>query len=131
MKTPSLLRACLFAAVFLTAANLFAAAPVNTTKKETPRGEPAPLPAPAEAKSLAVYPQTLSLSGIDAASQLLITATLNKGGLQDLSADVQYETVPNGIVRVTSTGRVLPIANGKVELTARYGDKSAKLSVTT
>ncbi|HEY7308380.1 MAG TPA: DUF1549 domain-containing protein, partial [Gemmataceae bacterium] len=54
---------------------------------------------------------------------------LQSGQVQDLSGDVKYETANPKIVRVSSTGRVLPLANGTTEITAVYGDKSVKVPV--
>jgi hypothetical protein len=89
------------------------------------------LPAPGEIKSLAIHPNRIALKGIDDAKQLVLTAELLNGQLQDLSGDVKYETANPKIVRVTSTGRVLPLANGATEITAVFGDKSVKVPVTT
>jgi hypothetical protein len=88
------------------------------------------LPAPGEIKSLSIHPTRIALKGIDDAQQLVLTALLHNDQLQDLSGDVRYETADKRIVRVTSTGRVLPLANGATEITAVYGDKSIKVPVT-
>ena len=44
---------------------------------------------------------------------------------------MQYEIKDAKLVRITSTGRVLPLADGATEITALYGDKSIKISVKT
>jgi hypothetical protein len=88
------------------------------------------LPAPGDIKSLHIHPNRIALKGIDDAQQLVLTAELINGQLQDLSGDVKYETANPKIVRVTSTGRVLPLANGATEITAVYGDKTITVPVT-
>ena len=105
----------------------------DTPKKERQPAkiEQTPLPTPNEIKSLAVYPATVDLKGVDSAQQLIVTATLRDGREQDLSGDVSYDVKDAKLVRVTSTGRVLPLADGATEITALYGDKTVKVSVKT
>jgi hypothetical protein len=81
-------------------------------------------------KSLEAYPTKIALTGGDDAQQLVLTATLINGQLQDLSGDVQYAVADAKIVRVTSAGRVIPLANGATEITARFGDKVVKVPVS-
>jgi hypothetical protein len=88
------------------------------------------LPKPSEVRELAAHPEKIALKGGDDAQQLVITATVNDGHLQDLSTDIKYEVGDNKIVRVTSTGRVIPLANGRTEITAVYGDKRVHVPVT-
>src|SRR5262249_52872213 len=40
-----------------------------------------------------------------------------------------YEVGDANVVRVTSAGRVVPLANGATEVTARYGERSIKVAV--
>jgi hypothetical protein len=99
--------------------------------KEPDKFENVPLPKPAEIKSLTVNPTQIALKGIDDAQQLVLTAEVPGGQLQDLTADVRYEAADKKVVRVTSTGRVIPLANGATEITAAYGDKVVKVPVAT
>jgi hypothetical protein len=98
--------------------------------KDTPRSDGVALPKPTEVQSLAAYPNTVTLKGLDDARQLVLTATLVDGRLQDLSGDVKYDVADVKVARVTTTGRVLPVGNGTTEITATYGDKTIKLPVT-
>src|SRR6476620_12146626 len=95
---------------------------------DVPKAPPPPdavaLPKPADVKGLAVYPTQVTLSGMDDAAQLVVTATLNDGRLQDLSGDVEYAVADTKVARVLPGGRVLPLANGSTQLVARFGDKS-------
>src|SRR4051794_35433068 len=70
------------------------------------------LPKPADVQALAVYPTQLTIRGMDDAAQLVVTATLKDGRLQDLSGDVEYAVADGTTARVLATGRVLPLANG-------------------
>ncbi|MGH7224493.1 MAG: Ig-like domain-containing protein, partial [Gemmataceae bacterium] len=97
--------------------------------KEPDKLENVPLPKAGEIKSFTVHPTRIALKGIDDAQQLLLTAELLNGQLQDLTADVKYEVADKKVVRVTSTGRVVPLANGATEVTAVYGDKVVKVAV--
>src|SRR5262245_22074220 len=60
------------------------------------------LPKPAEVQSLAVQPQKVALKGLDDAWQLVVTANLAGGKLQDLSGDVQYAVADPKVAKVTS-----------------------------
>ena len=99
--------------------------------KDGPKLEPLVLPKPAEVQTFAVYPDKIALKSADDAQQLILTAALAGGRLQDLTGDVKYEVADDKIVRVTPTGRVMPLANGATEITAVYGDKTVKVPVTT
>src|SRR5262245_30693729 len=85
------------------------------------------LPTPAEVQSVASTPTKITLKGIDDAAQIVVTANLTGGKLQDLSSAVKYEIADAKVARVTDSGRVLPLANGTTEITARYGDKAVKI----
>jgi hypothetical protein len=98
--------------------------------KEPAKLDSVALPKPGEVKSLAVQPPRIALKGSDDAQQLVLTAELLGGRLQDLTGDVKYEVADKKIARVTSTGRVIPLANGATEITAAYGDKVVKVPVT-
>jgi hypothetical protein len=97
--------------------------------KEPAKTDAIVLPKPADVQSLAVAPTAITLKGSDDAQQLVVTATLADGRLQDLSTDIKYEVADNKIARVTSTGRVIPLANGRTEITATFGDKLVKVPV--
>src|SRR5262245_49366354 len=97
--------------------------------KKPVKGDGVALPAPAEVQSLAASPADVTLKGLDDSYQLIVTAALGGGRLQDLSGDVRYEVADAGIVRVTTAGRVLPVANGSTKVTARYGDKQVTVAV--
>src|SRR5690242_18436887 len=87
------------------------------------------LPKPADVQKLEVYPTKIALKGGDDAQQLILTATVGNK-LQDLTLDVKYEPADAKVVRVTSGGRVIPLANGSTEVTVTYGDKSVKVPVS-
>jgi hypothetical protein len=88
------------------------------------------LPKPSDVQSLAVYPTQIHLKSSDAAQQLIITATLAGGRLQDLTSDVTY-SADDKTVRITSSGRVTPLANGTTTVTVSYGPKAVTVPVTT
>jgi hypothetical protein len=91
----------------------------------------APLPAAGDIKSLAVYPGKVELTGSDSAAQLIVTATLADGRLVDLTHDVAYSVGDGKSATVLSTGRVLPRANGRTEIVATFGDKTARAPLET
>src|SRR5262249_1176297 len=79
---------------------------------------------------LTAQPTKIALKGRDDAWQLVISAALPGGRLQDLSGDVKYTVANPSVAKVTESGRVLPLANGSTEVTAVYGDKTVKVPVT-
>jgi hypothetical protein len=98
--------------------------------KDAPKTDEVVLPKPAEVASLASNPAKIALKGMDDAQQIVITATLQGNRLQDLSGDVKYEVADPKVARVSTSGRVMPLANGSTEITATYGDKSVKVTVS-
>jgi hypothetical protein len=91
--------------------------------------EPAPPPGPADVTKISIQPSEIALKGGDSSQQLIVTATLKDGRLYDLTGEAQYEAAAK-TVRVTTTGRVLPLASGKSEVRVRYGELRASVPVT-
>src|SRR5262249_55559226 len=87
------------------------------------------LPAPALVTQLQISPTTaIKLTGSDESRQLIVTGMLSTGQ-QDLTGDVKYEVADATIGRVRNAGRVMPLANGKTSITARYGPLTANVDV--
>jgi hypothetical protein len=95
------------------------------------RAADAPLPEPGDVRSLAIHPSKVSLQGSDAASQLIVTATLADGRLVDLTHDVAYAVADGKSAMVLPSGRVLPRENGTTEVVATFGNKSARAPLET
>jgi hypothetical protein len=102
----------------------------NGEKKTTAPAE-AVIPGPVEVQNVAIHPATVALKGEDDSKQLIVTGTLAGARLQDLTGDVKYEVADPKVVRVTASGRVIPLADGRTEITARYGNHSIRVPVTT
>ncbi len=117
-----------FAAIACSGGRLYAGDPYKPTSAP---GELTPMPTPVQVQTLAAYPSQIKLKGSDDAQQLVLTAGLAENQQQDLSADVKYEVADPKIVRVTSSGRVVPLADGRTEITATYGPKTVKIPVLT
>jgi hypothetical protein len=98
--------------------------------KDAARAELPALPKPADVQALAVHPAAVALRSGDDAQQLVLTATLSGGRLLDLTSDVKYAVADPKVARVTPAGRVIPLANGSTTVTAAYGDKVVKVSVS-
>ena len=94
------------------------------------RADEVVLPKPAEVASLAANPAKIALKGLDDAQQVIITAALSGNRAQDLSGDVKFEVADPKVARVSTSGRVVPLANGSTEITATYGDKTIKVPVS-
>src|SRR5438105_9934857 len=63
--------------------------------------------------------QVLRLRGADARQQLLVTASFSTGALRDYTREVSYQTFPAGVIQVSKTGRVTPLAEGTATITAK------------
>jgi hypothetical protein len=75
----------------------------------------------------------VTVSGRDAAQQLVISGQYDSGQIRDLSRKATYEVSPAGIVSVDSTGLITPIAEGEatVHVAAEPGiDGNIKVKVT-
>jgi hypothetical protein len=97
--------------------------------KEVVRTDSAPLPKPAEVQGLDCYPSQIMLKGIDDAGQLIVTANLSGERLQDLTSEVKYEVADSKVARITTSGRIIPLANGSTDIVARFGQKSVKATI--
>jgi hypothetical protein len=82
---------------------------------------------PADVKTVAVYPEKLSLTGSDDAAQLIVTATLNDGRLADLTHDSQYTVADGKSAAVLAGGRIVPRGNGTTEVVVAFGGKSVRV----
>src|SRR5437867_4204495 len=80
--------------------------------------------------AIAPYPPVLKLRGTDDAPQLLITGKRADGRDVDLTAAATYTATDAKVVRITSEGRVYPLANGSTEITASVNGLSVKVAVT-
>ena len=60
------------------------------------------------------------LQGTDSRQQLVVTGEYDSGQRNDLTRDVFYESSPPGVVSVSSTGLVMPLANGQAEIKASH-----------
>jgi hypothetical protein len=128
--TPIRWPALLALAALACAADLLRAGDLYPAKGLAPT-EGIALPRPTEVQTIATYPTQITLKGLDDSCQLILTAALVNGRLQDLSGDVKYHVADTKVARVTTTGRVVPAGNGSTEITATYGDKSVKVAVST
>jgi hypothetical protein len=108
---------------------VFAVPQVHADEKK-PASDQIALPTPAEVQSLTAQPAALTLSGQDDSAQLVLTAKL-AGREQDLTGDVTYEIANPALARVTTAGRIIPLADGKTTITAKFGPKSATVALTT
>jgi len=97
--------------------------------KEASAYESRPLPNPNEFTSLAAYPSNIAFKGSGDAAQLVISGALRNGRIQDLTGDVRFDLSGPAIVRVSTSGRIIPLADGSTQINATYGDKVATVNV--
>lgn len=101
----------------------------DVAKPEAARSEQSQPPNPAEVQALSIHPAKVVLKGSDQSCQLVVTATLAGDRLVDLTGDVQYAVADSKIVRISNTGRVVPLADGATQIVASYGGKSVSVPV--
>ena len=73
---------------------------------------------------LIVTPRDIRLSGRLAASQLLVTAAAT-----DMTRDVKYTLEPAGIVEVSSSGFLKPLADGRASLRVELGGETVTVPI--
>ncbi len=84
----------------------------------------------AQPASTAQSNAVLHLRGADARQQLLVTANFTHGAVRDWTREVTYQSSPAGIIQISKTGRITPLAEGTATITARsQADTSASLDV--
>ena len=67
----------------------------------------------------------VTLSSLDARQQLAVTGNYASGQLRDLTRAVTYEVNPLGVIQVSASGLVVPLAAGEVTITAKTADGMA------
>ena len=77
---------------------------------------------------LEISPTTIELTSPLDYTQLLVTGTLSDGATVDLTRAVKWNSP--GFVVMTPTGLVRPVHDGKGELTASFGNQTAKVSLS-
>src|SRR4051794_14966322 len=125
----ALRRILLLAAVVFVAGSAGALRAEGQQPKPPARSDGPILPKPNEVQTLSVQPEGFTLTGEDDSRQMIVTGKLSGDRVQDLSGDVRYEVADAKVVRVNAAGRVLPLANGATEITARYGPHAATVRV--
>ena len=119
---PLVLTCILGSVEFLAAADLY-------TSKEPVHLPEAPLPKASDIQALFIKPDSIHLRGLDDARQVILSASLTSGQTVDLTHDATYTIADEKIARITSTGRVIPLANGATTLTARFADKQVQIPI--
>jgi hypothetical protein len=104
---------------------LFSAA--EPAKTEAAPSDGIVLPKASDVQSLAVNVSKVALKGGDDAQQLVVTAVLKDGRLQDITGGCTYQPADPRVVRVSTAGRVIPLSNGTTEVAITFGAKSAKV----
>ncbi len=70
-----------------------------------------------------------ALRGRDARQQLVVTARLPSGQLDDLTRQATFRAEPAGIVEIDATGLVRPQADGRAVITAQFGGLTAQTPI--
>jgi Protein of unknown function (DUF1549)/Protein of unknown function (DUF1553)/Bacterial Ig-like domain (group 2) len=89
----------------------------------------------AEMKSISVEPQFagkgITLNKKESRQQLLVTGHFNNEKKYDLTGHIEYQVKPAGVVSVSTSGYVTPVADGTAEITVVHkSGKKSKVKVT-
>ncbi|HEX3314783.1 MAG TPA: DUF1549 domain-containing protein, partial [Gemmataceae bacterium] len=95
--------------------------------EEAKKAEFTPPPA-RDIRTIEAFPPSVTLNGQDDSAQLVLTGKMASRD-QDLTGSVTYAVSDPKIAKVTPHGRVIPLADGKTEIVAQYGDKSSGKSI--
>jgi hypothetical protein len=98
-------------------------APVGAADSET-AAAPAKVQPPASGLALE-NPAEMTLRGLDARLQLVLSGRSTDGEWVDLTRQAEYQAEPSGIVEIGPSGLVTPLADGTVTITAT-GDAGAR-----
>ncbi len=82
-----------------------------------------------EPASIQPIPAEVRLTDPESAEQLLVWGVLSSGRRTDLTAQAQYLAVPDGIVRVSATGLVTPLRDGRADITISHGSNRSVVAV--
>src|SRR5438132_14360052 len=81
--------------------------------------------------AISAFPASLILRGTDDAPQIIITGKRADGREVDLTGAATYTVTDPKVLRVTAEGRVVPLANGKADITATVHGTKVIVPVTT
>lgn len=88
---------------------------------------------PGEAMGMRAYPAAVLLTTPESSEQLLIEGRKATEDMAlsevDLTRDVMYSVSDPAIVAITPSGQLSPLADGRTEVVARYGEQSLSIPV--
>lgn len=89
-----------------------------------------PQPPSSVIRALEAFPMELRLEGRDDARQLLVMAALTDGQEQDLTGAVVYTVADPKVAKVTTRGRVFPLADGTSTIVADYAGRRVTIPLS-
>jgi len=89
------------------------------------------IPAETEFTKIEAYPKEVKLRGLDDAIQMIITGTTKSGMLLDLTTVSQYEVADSKMIRVTPSGKAVPLSNGNTTVNISFGTKKLQVAAIT
>lgn len=101
---------------------------LDASPKENPTA--AADPASRRCVELRVDPPSFTLRGDQASLQAVVTGVRTDGLLVDLTHEATFETSDPAVAKPTPGGRILPVGDGRAEITARVGRLAAKTVCT-
>ena len=88
-----------------------------------------PLAAQEQPSELIVEPKTVQLRGPQSIYSLLVTGKTPSGQLLDLTHDAKYQSSHPAVAKVSATGVIRGVADGKAEIVVEAAGKTAKVGV--
>ena len=81
----------------------------------------------AEIHALRVLPQEIRLDSPEASEQLLVFAQSADGSITDVTRQSVFTASDAGVVEVSSTGRAIPLQDGRTDLQVSFGNQTVSI----
>ncbi len=119
-------RPAVTAFLVLFASTVSAAEPAKPSRAASPYP-----PRPEAVAAIAIHPAKVALRSSDETAQLVVTATLTDGRLQDVTHAAKFAVADGKTFAITETGRVSPRGDGSSELVVTFAGKTARIPASS
>ena len=76
-----------------------------------------------EQVTIRVAPDQISLNSPEATDQLLVFEAEADGAERDVSREARYKVQTEGIVEISTAGRIMPLQDGETEIMVTVGER--------
>ena len=83
-----------------------------------------------DVSALSVYPQQIKLDGKRQRQQIVVTGVLSNKNISDVTDVVTYAVSDPSVLRISKSGRVVPISDGQATITVQLGSLKQSIQAT-